>query len=283
MEQGDGMTIIRSPEVLHKRRLPDGASVEVSLRPEYIPTVASPQQQEVRDEPMELPRPSSVETANPLPISHAAPLPEPDATSAPATEIETAKRAAHEAGYAEGLAQGFEQGFQNGDEKGRAEGYEAGSVKGHLEATAAQAERIVRFERLIADLEKERSHYLQSMEEEVVEALFTTVCKIVGDTYATSDGMTQILKHSFQQVRERNHAKIILHPDDLAALQAGGHETQLSAMGTGITLEADETLIGGCRIAGINGDLDARLETQIDVLKNTLLSVRHSRMMGKDE
>jgi flagellar assembly protein FliH len=70
-----------------------------------------------------------------------------------------------------------------------------------------------------------------------------------------------------------------LHPGDCAALRNGGKGLFPGKNGRGkVELVADEEVsLGGCILETSGGSLDARIETQIERLRDSLLKVRQGK------
>ena len=66
-------------------------------------------------------------------------------------------------------------------------------------------------------------------------------------------------------------------PEDFELLNARRRELLEGGNASGVELVADEQVkLGGCVLEGASGNLDARLETQLQRLRDTLLRARES-------
>jgi flagellar assembly protein FliH len=153
-------------------------------------------------------------------------------------------------------------------------GYAVGHEKGEAEGRRLLQAQIDRFQGLAAQLVQARAAVLADAEDGVVELAFAALCRILGEQAASRDGVHAMVARCAADVREREQVGIRLHPDDVALLDDGaGHHARFSA-DPGIAL-------GGCIVDSSTGALDARLETQLTRLAETLLAVRAARRGGE--
>jgi flagellar assembly protein FliH len=153
-------------------------------------------------------------------------------------------------------------------------GYAVGHEKGEADARRQLQAQIERFQGLAAQLAQARAAVLADAEDGVVELAFAALCRILGEQAASRAGVQSMVARCAADVREREQVGIRLHPDDVALLgDATGHPTRFSP-DPGIVL-------GGCIVDSSTGALDARLETQLARLAETLLAVRAARRRGE--
>jgi flagellar assembly protein FliH len=198
---------------------------------------------------------------NPAPAVPAAEPPPPaPVQAAPQIDhqalLEAARRDAYEAGYAEGAAKGLAEG----DEK----------------AKRAAAERRAELDRIAASVERAHGEALASIEDVALGVAWEALCKILGDTIATPEGIQALVRQCANQARAEEKISIRLCPADLELLREGGHEPQNEARQ--IEFVADPTIeMGGCIVETAAGSIDGKLDTQLARLRDTLLAIRRSR------
>ena len=79
-----------------------------------------------------------------------------------------------------------------------------------------------------------------------------------------------VVKRSLDRLHDRAIAEVHLHPVDLSYVRA--HQDRLGFRGTLDLKENESVSPGGCIIHTDSGDIDARIESQIDEIANGLLS-----------
>ena len=164
-------------------------------------------------------------------------------------ELVQAKLAAERLGYAEGLAQG-EQAAQ-----------------------ANLAQHLARLNGLMQQLHQARTEVLAGAEDLMVEIAYTAVCRLVGAGIGQRASVLATLQQVLSELRQHEPLVIYLHPQDLAWVAPAMAELGLNPEQT--QLRADASIkMGGCLVETAVGTLDARLETQLSRLRDTLLQVR---------
>jgi flagellar assembly protein FliH len=150
-------------------------------------------------------------------------------------------------------------------------GYAAGEEKGAKAAGAALQEQTDRIKALVVKIDAGRHDLMGSNEDAMVGIVFAAVCRIVGATGASRETVQTVVRDAIAATRDREQLLVRLHPDD-AALIAG--ETRISA---------DPTVkLGGCIVDSASGSLDARFETQIELLGAALKAARADRQTDMD-
>jgi flagellar biosynthesis/type III secretory pathway protein FliH len=153
-------------------------------------------------------------------------------------------------------------------------GYAAGHDKGEADARRELQSQVERFEGLAVQLVQARAAVLADAEDGVVELAFAALCRILGEQAATREGVLAMVARCAAGAGEREQVGVRLHPDDFALLgEAAAHPARVSP-DPGIVL-------GGCIVDSSTGALDARLETQLARLAETLLAVRTARRSGE--
>lgn len=159
---------------------------------------------------------------------------------------------------AEAELRGYEEGLARGEEAGRA-------------PLDVQREH---FAALAAGLVRAKAAVLADAEDAMIELAFAAVCKLVGEHAASAAGVAAMVRQHSARRHEREQVVVRLHPDDFALLQGGDD-------GLADHCRADAGIeLGGCIVDSGSGSLDARLETQLTRLRDTLLTVRAERAAG---
>ena len=149
-------------------------------------------------------------------------------------------------------------------------GYAAGLEKGEAEARRQLQTQIERVQGLAAQLSQAKAAMLKDAEDGAVELAFAALCRILGEQAPTREGVLAMVERCAAGARAHEQVSVRLHPDDVALLDpAEAHAVRFVA-DAGIAL-------GGCIVDSSTGSLDARLETQLARLAETLAAVRAAR------
>jgi len=245
-----------------------------------------------------VPEPAEAVAISPA-TTEAPPVPGFDAAHAAArrdgyaTGVEEGRAAGFEAGREAGFAAGHEEASAAGREAGlaagHAEGYEAGHAAG-LAAGSAAAQEAVReshraaLERLagiVRSAEQQVARRVEGAEDDVVEVVFTAVCRIAGELAMTRAGVRGMVRHAVAELSEGPLVAVRLHEQDLALLRGDADfPASLERPGGARDVQwiADERIeLGGCRLEGAHGTLDVALETRLARLRDALLEARRAR------
>lgn len=194
-------------------------------------------------------------------------------------ELASERSASVAAGFAQGLREGREEGLRAGHAEGvalgRAEAARAAQVQ--LEAameraTAPLLDTQRRLAALLSSVQDASREALLEAEEDMVALCFQAICRVLGDTAVTQEGV-QAQVRTLLAARTRQEPLVIhLHPDDLAQIE--------TLVRDGVTCIADpQVVFGGCILRGDGGGLDARLETAVEEMKAALLVTRRQRQV----
>lgn len=162
------------------------------------------------------------------------------------------------------------------------------------EAGARLAERCGRLEGLLAALQSQLQHRLAAAEDDLLALCHAAVCRMLGAEGLSVQAMRSHVQHALAQAAGDEALVVLMHPDDLALLEAAVQEGS-AAGGTHGIGEPDRThlravqwrastdvALGGCVVRGASGGLDARWETQLQLLRETLLRVRAQRVSMRE-
>ncbi len=163
-------------------------------------------------------------------------------------------------------------------EAARQQGLQEGRASGALEAKQAVAAQLASLSAIAAQLQPALASAIRGTEEIAVAIAFEAICKILGKTMATEQGIQAAVRQAASHVLSSEQLVVRLHPDDLATLRAAGDLDSVSSSGIPLSWVADQSIgLGGCVLDTDGGELDARLETQLDRLRAALLAARGGR------
>lgn len=218
------------------------------------------------------------------------------APAAPATVVDEAAlrrarddgwQAGRDEGRAEVLREGAHAGFEEGLRQGLVEGRSAGEAEINRRLAQAQehaAERLQRLDALHAawstQLANQLAARLGAAEDDMVALCHGVICRILGDNLVTRVGAAQSMRAAIEEwiraseQQSRSEAVVVhVHPADFDAMKSDEMLARwLVQQGLkGVQWQAREDVrLGGCIVQSGEGDLDARLETQLEILRDQL-------------
>lgn len=216
------------------------------------------------------------------------------AESTPATVVspEAIDQDAQARGYEEGLARGKEQGFNTAFEQGLNEGYEQGLKEGraagqqaaeHAALEAIQS-RLSLLDQWMQALPDQLNLRLRHVEEDMVALSYEAVCQIIGTAHISLSGVRELIKVALDQAQGRPLVAVHVHPDDLLLLEQdvviATWLLERSASSQIRWVSDSSVKLGGVMLRSPDGCLDARLETQLNGLRQMLVTVRQERMQS---
>jgi flagellar biosynthesis/type III secretory pathway protein FliH len=137
---------------------------------------------------------------------------------------------------------------------------------------SAQAEK---WRSLATNLATQAQSLRETLEAEVSEWTFAAVTRLLGKVSA--EGVAASVRQVLAEVRLFEALTVLLHPQDFAALQRSRHQDPLAWPAT-VDFRPDELIqLGGCRIQSPHLNLDARLEVQLALLRESLDRSRRCR------
>lgn len=156
------------------------------------------------------------------------------------------------------------------------EAYIRGFNKGEKAGFDAAGEKIEALQAMLAgaieQLERTQKKIRQDSEKEVVELALAVSERIVRQELVTNrEAIVDVVREALKKVGHQQTVVIRLNPADIQFLDPSRLPFSDPAGQTNsirIQLEADETISsGGCLIETESGDVDARIETQLDIIK----------------
>ena len=176
-------------------------------------------------------------------------------------EIEAQKEEARTKGYEEGLRQGRE----DGEKEIRS------NLQEEINQASAQAEKTLR------DAEEATLDYLMKAENDVVAIAMEVVEKVLPQHFIDVPQMVlPLVKEAILKVCDQKKLVVSVPPDayDFVLMARDELRQILSAGDAVLEIHADEALKpGDCLIETPNGSVDARLATQIELIKQAVLDV----------
>ena len=181
-------------------------------------------------------------------------------------ELAELRRQAIASGKKEGLEQGLEQGLQQGLQQGR-------------EAAAAECRReLEALRQLIGTAREARDRHVEDVAEEAAEIVFAAVAKILGDGFQDRSAAVAAVAEAIRRSKARGKLLVRVSPADHPLLESRRSELLDGASTREIEIVPDDQVtLGGCILdSGASGSLDARLDVQLERLREALLQARSS-------
>ncbi|MBI2571521.1 MAG: hypothetical protein HYV63_31310 [Candidatus Schekmanbacteria bacterium] len=164
-------------------------------------------------------------------------------------------------------AEAIRKQAESDGEAQRKAGFEAGREEGLAQVTD-----------LMLAAREEREKFLKEAEGDILELSMGVARKIIGYAIQLEQAViVDIVSQAIQTVRHQKELVVRVHPEDLAALETSRPRLMgLLTRARDLVIRGDEAITrGGCMIDSEIGTIDARLSTQLDVLKKVLMR-RHA-------
>lgn len=183
-----------------------------------------------------------------------------------AQELEQLRAAARLAGY--------EEGREAGKEAGRAAGLQEGQAAAQRELAALSRSLRDVLAASLGGMREAHARFQAELEQACVDIAFAATVQVFGRLSARHDAVHQAVLQAMAQAGALAEPQIRLHPDDAQALAP---LLPLPPDGGAWALCPDASVgRGGCIIGSPQGDIDARLETQLQNLAALLQQHRNA-------
>lgn len=184
-----------------------------------------------------------------------------------------AQEKGYDDGFAKGHDEGYEKGYDEGTTKGRADSEEA--VRNELRETIDAAN--AKAEKTIQDAKEQTSEYFIRAEDDVCKVVMLAIEKILPQHFLdVPQVVLPVVRDAIQRVRDQKEIKIHVEPNsyDLVLMARNEFQSMLTDGAAILEVVSDETLKpGDVVIETPNGGVDARLLTQIELMKTAIQSV----------
>ena len=199
-------------------------------------------------------------------------------------QFATIRKEALAEGIEQGKKLGYDEGYNAGIEAGKKVGAEEGgdkvrqAHKDQLEALNDDREmvstQISNLKDIIESLEARVQSEISSVEPLAVEIVYEVLLKILGARAADKSLICDVLKQCLHKCMNNTVVKIRVSIDDYQLIINDQLDGDLTTLLKRIEIAPDvQVLPGGCVIETESGNLDARLDTQLETFKKYLLEV----------
>lgn len=166
------------------------------------------------------------------------------------------------------------------NEEGRAAGYQAGLE----EARKESGDMLRALRKLLVALPEQWKMLVGKEEDTLIEIVYAATAKILGEAFATREGAVAAIRQAIMQVTQRDRLIVRVAVDQYALLDEHRDVLLEGIADTLPELRPDDRVqLGCCILETSGGTLDARLEVQLQSLRDLLLNVRHGRSEGYGE
>lgn len=185
------------------------------------------------------------------------------------------------------LAQAFEDGLHRGRQQGEQQEREAAQRDAEHRAKQALdralADHQARAQRLqgetwrslAATLADQLQALKTQLEAEVTEWTFVAATRLLGQ--ASEEQVQSAVRQVLAQARLRGPVQVLVHADDLALLTHDAAE-----WAEGVSFAADPAVaLGGCLVRSPHETVDARVEVQLQFLRDALDAARRDRQAAE--
>jgi flagellar assembly protein FliH len=155
----------------------------------------------------------------------------------------------------------------------RAQGLQQGRA-----AAEAQARQLLKtWHDLIESVQRSRQQHIEAIGDDAIEIVFAAVARVLGDAFASRAAAVAAVQEAIRSCRDKRCLTVRVAPADLAVIESQRQTLNEGIGANDVTVVADEQVgLGGCLLESPSGDLDARLETQLQRLRETLVRARES-------
>lgn len=183
-----------------------------------------------------------------------------------------------------GLEEIEQQAYCRGFDDGARSGYAQGETAGREAASRSLSQALDACRNAAAELEALRRKTAAELENEIVQLTLAIARKILcREPLIAPETIAGIVRHALSRVEHAGRITIRLHPEDLKIL------SELSPPATAgrpdaerIRFEADAGITrGGCLVLTDSGEVDARLEHQLQVVEEAFRAERDQDGGGK--
>ena len=169
------------------------------------------------------------------------------------------------------LNEQVQKASQDNLQKGQKAGYDRGLGEGLAKAS----EVLGQFNAAIKDTVTQRESLLVEAKQKILELVIQISRKVTYDAVRADPDLTLgMISGVIDSLVDRSRLKIKVHPDHLPIIEQN-IETFLKGSTTikEISIDSDPRVrYGGCFIETPTGDIDARLESQFEVIEETILA-----------
>lgn len=173
------------------------------------------------------------------------------------------------------VAEGHDKAKQVEDEA-RQQGWQDGYERGVRNAEAEYNARLEEANNIVQQAHIKRQEIIAGSEDEIVQLAMAVARKVIStELTANPEYIIQIVKRAIQKVTDREEVTVRVNPENLDTVISA--QDKLSGSVQGIrkfkVLADNSVTPGGCVIETPNGNVDARIESQLGEIEQALMEV----------
>lgn len=154
-------------------------------------------------------------------------------------------------------------------------GYEEGSQEAAAKVAQEQSKETEALKALVQSMQKEQAKLIQQAEDAAVEIGFAAAAKILGQTQVDQRLLIAMVRQAMRKVSDREGLVISLSETDCERMEAVKTNSPQGSQWSKIEFKPDTTLEqGGCIVRSRAGSLEARLDYQLQEIRNCLVKTR---------
>lgn len=171
-------------------------------------------------------------------------------------------------GHAKGFEKGYEVGHDNGEKNARDE------LRDIINDANQQAQKTIQ------DAKEATAEYFLRAEDDIAKIVLMAIEKILPQHFIdVPKDVLPVVREAIKYVRDQKEVKIHVEPDsyDLVLVERGELQKLLTDGTAILEIVSDDALKpGDCVVETPNGGVDARLSTQMEILKDAVKSIMNS-------
>jgi len=204
--------------------------------------------------------PATVETRKPQALTSASGPSKP--ADAPVITYDEYKQR-----FAAELAEAHRKVIDSAREQGLQQGRQAAELEYRQQLESLRA--------LLESVREARNACVENVADDAAEIVFAALVRLLGEGFADQSAVSAAVREAIRQYKTRGKLLVRVAPRDFELLEARRRELLEGTSASEIELTADEQVaLGGCVLEGAGGNLDARLETQLQHLREALVRAR---------
>jgi flagellar assembly protein FliH len=233
----------------------------------------------LRVQPVMVPRPAASKEESELESVRLAALQEAEEVLAKAKEEARRILAQAEAEASELLErerQNVQLMLQAEVEEAKSIGYQDGFAQGAKQAEAEYAAKLQEAEELYASAVEERRLYLSEAEPMIVDLAIEVAKKIMHrETSVDRSYVVDVVRAALEEMHDGGKVEVRVHPDDHEVVQQSRERLRKEVPGTTELIIIKDTSVeaGGCVVCTAFGNIDARIDTQLEEVRKALQEV----------
>lgn len=170
----------------------------------------------------------------------------------------------------------LQESIQQDRESASSEGFERGYEDGLAKGKADLEQQTANLSDMGVLLQNAINSQWQEIDKLAVEIGFSSLIKFIGDRMGDKAFVSALILEAVQKIRGEKNLCIHISPRDFKLLSGGLDSLRQQLAKTRVEFQSDTRVeVGGCIVNADHGSWDARLETQVQRLKNVLTELEH--------